>query len=150
MLNADSGKPVGVIADTSGVHGIAIASAANRGFTSNGTENTVTMFGAESLRVIAEIPVGTGPDGIYFDGLSNRVFTDNHGSHDISVIDAASGKVVGTVRIEGAGEQAASDGDGLTFVNLEDKSEVAAFDPKTLEVKKRFPIGAAKRPPVSP
>jgi len=82
VLNADSGKPVGVIADTSGVHGIAIASAANRGFTSNGTENTVTMFGAESLRVIAEIPVGTGPDGIYFDGLSNRVFTDNHGSHD--------------------------------------------------------------------
>ena len=150
MLNADSGKPVGVIADTSGVHGIAIASAANRGFTSNGTENTVTMFGAESLRVIAEIPVGTGPDGIYFDGLSNRVFTDNYGSHDISAIDAASGKVVGTVRIEGAGEQAASDGDGLIYVNLEDKSEVAAFDPKTLEVKKRFPIGAAKRPPVSP
>ena len=146
VLNADTGKPLGTIADTPGVHGIAVAPAAGRGFTSNGREDKVSMFDTATLHLIAKIAVGKGPDGIYFDPASNRVFTNNHGSHDISAIDVASGKVVGTVKVEGDGEQAVSAGDGLIYVNLEDKSEVAAFDPKTLEVKKRFPIGVAKTP----
>jgi outer membrane protein assembly factor BamB len=53
---------------------------------------------------------------------------------------------VGTVSIEGDGEQAVSGGDGLIYLNLEDKSEVAAFDPKTLTVKKRFALGAGQTP----
>ena len=146
VLNADTGKIVGRIPDTPGVHGIAIAEGSNRGFTSNGRENTVSLFDTETLRLITKIAVGKGPDGIYFDRASKRVFTNNHGSHDITAIDAASGKVAGTVAIEGDGEQAVSSADGLIYVNLEDKSEVAAFDPKTLAVKKRFPIGVGKTP----
>jgi len=146
VLNADNGQVLGAISDTPGVHGIAIASKNNRGFTSNGREDKVTMFDAESLRVIRKIDVGKGPDGIYFDAGSNRVFTNNHGSHDITAIDAASGVVAGTVKIGGDGEQAVSGADGLIYVNLEDKSEVAVFDPKTLEVKKRFPVTGASTP----
>jgi YVTN family beta-propeller protein len=146
VLNADTGKVAGVIADTPGVHGVAVAAGTNRAFTSNGSENTVSMFDTETLRTIAKIPVGKGPDGIYFDRSSNRVFTNNHGSHDITAIDPAAGRVVGTVAVEGDGEQAVSGPDGLIYVNLEDKSEVAVFDPKTLAVKKRFPIGIAKTP----
>ena len=44
VLDADSGKFVGTIPDTPGVHGIAIASAFKHGFTSNGRENKVSMF----------------------------------------------------------------------------------------------------------
>ena len=66
-MNADSGKVLGAILDTPGVHGIAIATKANHGFTSNGREDKVTMFDAESLKVIRKIDVGKGPDGIYFD-----------------------------------------------------------------------------------
>jgi YVTN family beta-propeller protein len=146
VLHADTGKKIGTIPDTPGVHGIAIAPGTNHGFTSNGRENTVSMFDSETLRLIAKIPVGKGPDGIYFDRASNRVFTNNHGTHDITAIDPAAGKVVGTVAIEGDGEQAVSGADGLIYVNLEDKSEVAAFDPKSLAVKKRFPIGIGKTP----
>jgi alkaline phosphatase/DNA-binding beta-propeller fold protein YncE len=146
VLNADNGQALGAIVDTPGVHGIAIAAKTNRGFTSNGREDKVTMFDAESLRVIRKIDVGKGPDGIYFDAGSNRVFTNNHGSHDITAIDAASGVVAGTVKIGGDGEQAVSGADGLIYVNLEDKSEVAVFDPKTLEVKKRFPVTGASTP----
>ncbi|HXJ39677.1 MAG TPA: hypothetical protein VNH18_10390, partial [Bryobacteraceae bacterium] len=56
------------------------------------------------------------------------------------------GKVAGTVAVEGDGEQAVFGVDGLVYVNLEDKSEVVAFDPKSLAVKKRFPIGLATTP----
>jgi alkaline phosphatase len=146
VIDADNGKVVGAIPDTPGVHGVAIAAKANRGFTSNGREDKVTMFDAESLRPIRKIDVGKGPDGIYFDANSGRIFTNNHGSHDITAIDAASGAVAGTVKVGGDGEQAAIGSNGLIYVNLEDKNEVAVFDAKTLEVKNRFPLTGATTP----
>ena len=146
VIDADSGKVVGTIADTPGVHGVAIASEFKHGFTSNGRENKVSMFDPATLALIKKIDVGKGPDGIYYDPASKRVFTNNHGSHDITAIDANSGEVVGTVKLNGDGEQAVIGGDGLVYVNSEDTAEVVAFDPKSLEVKNRFPIGVAKTP----
>jgi len=146
VLDADSGKLVGTIPDTPGVHGIAIAPAFKHGFTSNGRENKVSMFDPATLQLIKKIDVGKGPDGIYFDPASKRVFTNNHGTHDVSAIDAATGEVVGTVKLEGDGEQAVVGADGMIYVNSEDTAEVVVFDPKSLEVKKRFPIGLAKTP----
>jgi len=146
VLDADSGKLIGTIADTPGVHGAAIASAFKHGFTSNGRENKVSMFDPTTLALIKKIDVGKGPDGIYFDPKTKRVFTNNHGSHDITAIDAASGDVVGTVAAKGDGEQAIIGKDGLIYVNSEDTAEVVVFDPQSLEVKQRFPIGVAKTP----
>src|SRR5882672_7544693 len=145
VLDADSGKLIGTIADTPGVHGAAIASAFKHGFTSNGRENKVSMFDPTTLALIKKIDVGKGPDGIYYDPESKRVFTNNHGSHDITAIDAKTGEVVGTVQAKGDGEQAVI-GDDVIYVNLEDTAEVLVFDPKSLEIKKRFPIGVAKTP----
>jgi DNA-binding beta-propeller fold protein YncE len=146
VVDADSGKVLGTIADTPGVHGIAIASEFKHGFTSNGRENKVSMFDPETLKLLKKIDVGKGPDGIYYDARTKRVFTNNHGSHDITAIDAKTGEVVGTVKAEGDGEQAVIGADGLIYVNSEDTAEVVAFDPQSLEVKKRFPIGVAKVP----
>src|SRR5215831_8415638 len=42
VIDADSGKFVGTIEDTPGVHGAAIASEFQHGFTSNGRENKVS------------------------------------------------------------------------------------------------------------
>jgi len=146
VVDADSGNPVGTIADTPGVHGIALAPEFHHGFTSNGRENKVSMFDPATLKVIKKIDVGAGPDGIYYDPASKRVFTNNHGSHNISAIDANTGEVVGTVKVEGDGEQAIIGRDGLIYVNSENTAEVVVFDPKSLEVKKRFPIGVARIP----
>jgi DNA-binding beta-propeller fold protein YncE len=146
VVDADSGKLVGTIPDTPGVHGIAIVSAFKHGFTSNGRENKVSMFDPSTLKLIKKIDVGKGPDGIYYDERTRRVFTNNHGSHDISAIDAQTGEVVGTVKAGGDGEQAIIGADGLIYVDSEDTNDVVVFDPKSLEVKKRFPIGVAKTP----
>ena len=146
VVDADNGKLVGTIPDTPGVHGIALAPSLNRGFTSNGREDKVSIFDPSTLKLIEKVDVGKGPDGIYFHPGSKRVFTNNHGSHDISAIDAGTGKLVGTVKINGDGEQAVIGSDGLIYVNSENTSEVIVFDPNSLEVKKRFPIGEAKTP----
>jgi YVTN family beta-propeller protein len=146
VIDADSGKRIGVIPDTPGVHGIAIAASSKHGFTTNGRENKVSVFDPETLALIKKIDVGKGPDGIYYHAGTNRVFTCNHGSDDITAIDAAKAEVAGTVKVEGAGEAMVTGKDGLVYVNLEDKGEVAAFDPNTLEVKRRLPIKVAGTP----
>jgi len=145
VVNPDNGKLIGTIGDTPGVHGTAIASEFKHGFTSNGRENKVSMFDLTTLQTIKKIDVGKGPDGIYYDPATKRVFTNNHGTHDISAIDAKSGEVIGTVKAEGDGESAVV-ADGVVYLNLEDTNEVITFDPKSLEVKKRFPIIGAKTP----
>lgn len=146
VVDADTGKFIGTIPDTPSVHGVAIAAAFKHGFTSNGREDKVSMFDPATLKLIKKIDVGKGPDGIYYDPASKRVFTNNHGSHDITAIDAEKGEVVGTVNAGGDGEEAIIGKDGLIYVNSEDTAEVVAFDPKSLEVKKRFSIGVAKTP----
>ena len=145
VVNPDNGQLIGTIGDTPGVHGVALSPEFKHGFTSNGRENKVSMFDLTTLQLINKIDVGRGPDGIYYDPTTQRVFTNNHGSHDITAIDAKSGQVVGTIKVEGDGESAVI-ADGVVYVNIEDTSEVVAFDPKSLEVKKRFPIGVAKTP----
>jgi DNA-binding beta-propeller fold protein YncE len=120
VVDADSGKIVGSITDTPGVHGNALAAPFHHGFTSNGRENKVSMFDSSTLQLIKKIEVGKGSDGIYYDPASKRIFTNNHGSHDISAIDASTGEVVGTVRLEGDGEQAV----------IGSRVDNAAFDPE--------------------
>ena len=146
VIEADGGKFVGTIPDTPGVHGAIVAPEFKHGFTTNGRENKVSMFDPATLKLIRKIDVGKGPDGIFYHAPTKRIFTNNHGTHDITAINAETGEVAGTVKVEGDGEQVIAASDGLLYVNSEDTAEVVAFDPKTLEVKKRLAIGVAKTP----
>jgi len=46
---------------TEGVHGVALAQGLNRGFTSNGRANTVSVFGLDDLKITKTIDVGVNP-----------------------------------------------------------------------------------------
>jgi DNA-binding beta-propeller fold protein YncE len=146
VIDADSGKPVGDIPDTPGVHGIALAPELGRGFISNGREGTVTIFDIQTLKLIAKVKVGDNPDAILYDPATKRVFTFNGKSQDSTAIDAAKGTVIGTIKLEGKPEFAASDGKGMIFVNIEDKSQLDAIDPAKLEVKSRWPLAPCEEP----
>jgi DNA-binding beta-propeller fold protein YncE len=146
VIDADSGKTVGEIGDTPGVHGIALAPSLGRGFTSNGREGTVSIFDIKTLATSNKVKVGENPDAILFDPATNRVFTFNGRSHDSTALDAASGKVLGTIKLDGKPEFAASDAKGEVFVNIEDKSELVAIDPQKLEVKAKWPLAPCTEP----
>ena len=146
VLDADSGKSVGDIADTPGVHGIALAPELGRGFTSNGREGTVSIFDIKTLATSSKVKVGDNPDAILYDPATKRVFTFNGRSQDSTAIDAATGKVLGTIKLDGKPEFAASDAKGEIFVNIEDKSELVAIDPAKLEVKAKWPLAPCTEP----
>jgi len=146
VLDADSGKSLGDIPDTPGVHGIALAPELGRGFTSNGREGTVSIFDIKTLALISKIKVGDNPDAILYDPATKRVFTFNGKSQDSTAIDGASGKVLGTIKLDGKPEFAASDAKGEVFVNIEDKSELTVIDPNKLEVKTSWPLAPCTEP----
>ena len=147
VLDADSGKNVGDIPDTPGVHGIALAPELGKGFVSNGREGTVTIFDMKTLAPSgSKAKAGENPDAILYDPATKRVFTFNGRSHDSTAIDAESGKVLGTIQLDGKPEFAASDAKGEIFVNIEDKSELTVIDPAKLEVKTKWPLAPCTEP----
>jgi DNA-binding beta-propeller fold protein YncE len=146
VVDADNGKSVGDIADTPGVHGIALAPELGRGFVSNGREGTVSIFDAKTLATSGKVKVGDNPDAILYDSATKRVFVFNGRSLDATAFDAAKGTVLGTIKLGGRPEFAASDGKGEIFVNIEDKSELLAIDPHQLEVKTRWPLAPCTEP----
>src|SRR5271166_3089541 len=146
VIDTQSGKPVGEVPDTAGVHGIALDYDIGRGFTSNGREDTVSLFDLKSLAVEKKIKVGSGPDAILYDPSSNRVFTFNGKGHDTTAVDAAKGEVVGKIELGGKPEFAATDEKGTVFVNIEDTSEIVAIDPQKLTVKSRWKLTGCEEP----
>ena len=147
IVNVDTGAKLDPIPNLKGVHGVAFAPDRNRGYISNGRGNSVTVFDLKTRQVLEEIPVsGKNPDSVMYEPLSGRVFTFNGSTANATAIDAATNKVVGTIDIGGKPEFAVHDGKGVVFVNNEDKSEIVAFDAKTLEIKKRWSIAPGEGP----
>jgi DNA-binding beta-propeller fold protein YncE len=146
VMDTETGKIVGDIPDTRGVHGVAIASRLGKGFTSNGAEGTVTVFDLGSLKVITKVSVGRGPDAIVYDPSTQRVFTMNGRSGDSTAVDAKSNTVAGTIKLDGRPEFAAVDGKGHVYVNIEDKSEIQEIDARNLKVLRTWPLAPGDGP----
>ncbi len=146
VVDADSGKLLGEIPDTPGVHGIAIANDLGRGFISAGRANSVTIFDLKTMAVISKVDVGQNPDAILYEPKTKRVFTFNGRSNDSTVLDGAAGTVAGTIPLGGKPEFSVHDDKGTVYVNIEDKSEVAAIDAKTMKVTSRWSIAPGEEP----
>jgi YVTN family beta-propeller protein len=146
VLDIDTGSVVGKIANTPGVHGIAIAPELGRGFVSNGQSSTVTVFDLKTLKEIAQVPAGKKPDAIIYDPATSRVFAFNGGSNSATVIEAATGKVAGTIDLGGGPEFAAADGSGYVFNNLEDESLVLKIDARKMTVEQRWKTAPCQSP----
>ncbi len=147
VVDADSGKVVGNVPGTEGVHGIALAPALGRGFTSNGRAGTVTVFALPSLAVTGTLKAtGENPDAILYEPVSKRLLTFNGRGKNATVFDAESGAVAGTIPIGGKPEFAVSDASGRVYVNVEDTAEILAIDPVSLTVKARWPLAPCHEP----
>lgn len=146
ILNKNTGDSIGVIENTTGVHGIAFVNTLNKGYTSNGKLNNVTVFDLTTGKVIGQIPTGQNPDAIFYDNYSKKVITCNGRSNDLSVIDPATDKVVKTILVGGKPETAVSDEHGKVFVNIEDKSEIAEINTETFKEEKRWSLAPAEGP----
>jgi len=147
VVDADSGKVVGEVGNLSGVHGIAVAPDLGRGFISNGRTSMVTIFDLKTLATISEVKSsGENPDALLYDPPSGRVFAFNGRSGNATVIEGKTGAVAGTIALGGKPEFAVTDLNGTVFVNVEDKSEIAAINVKDMTVKAHWPLKPCEEP----
>ncbi|MDE2080964.1 MAG: YncE family protein [Burkholderiales bacterium] len=147
VVDPTTGRVTGEIGDTPGVHGVALADDLGKGYTSNGQENTVSVFDLKTLQVKTKLKTtGENPDFIAYDRGSHRVFTFNGRSSNATIIDATTDRVVGTIALDGKPEAAAVDGRGRIYVNIENKSELTAIDTASGRVVATWPLKGCDDP----
>lgn len=136
IFNLDTLEPMGEIADTS-ARGAAVSTKSGHGFASS---KPAAMWDTKTLKLIKTIDVDGGPDGILHDAFNDRVYIFSHRAPNATVINAADGAVLGTIDLEGAPEQAVSDGKGHIYVDIEDKDNIAVIDAKNMKVTAHYDI----------
>lgn len=146
ILSTSTGDSIGVILNTNGVHGIALINALGKGYTSNGQDNSSTVFDLKTNAELGKIAVGINPDAIFYDDFSKKIYVFNGRSNDASVIDPATDKVLATIPLGGKPETGVSDGKGKIFVNSETTNEVVVIDANTYKVINRYKINAGDEP----
>jgi DNA-binding beta-propeller fold protein YncE len=148
VVDANSGKLLGVIPDTKGVHGVAIAGDYNLGFTSNGRDTSVTIFRLSDLSFFRTIKLinGINPDAILYDPFTQRVFTFNGRSSNTTVIDVKATDIIVSLPLEGRPECAVTNGSGRIYVNIEDKNMIDEIDPDKITVEHSWPITPGEEP----
>ncbi len=141
VIDVDSNSVVGEIADTPGVHSIAIAPKLNRCFVSNGRSNNVSVVDLKTLQTLSHVDTEKNPDGMLFDPEHNEVYAFNGRSQSATIFAAESGKVITNLALGGKPEFAQVDVDvHRVYVNIEDKSKLAAIDTQTHTVTNRWAI----------
>ena len=147
VVDAD-GNVVGDIPNVQGTHGAQLVNEFNRGFSSNGRSNSVTIFDLKTLATINEVklPMADGPDGFMYDPASKNVYVFNARSHDATAVNAKTGEVGGTVPLGGKPEAAAADGKGHAWVNIEDKAQLVEFDSKEYKVLNTWSLPNCEEP----
>jgi len=141
VVDIKTGKVIGSIPDTKGIHGIAVAPEINRGYTSNGRDTSVTVFDLTTLKPVERIKVtGGNPDCILYDAFSGKIYTFNGRSSNVTVIDTKDNKVIATIPLDGKPEFATTDGKGRIYVNIEDKSTISVIDAKDYKVIQNWSI----------
>jgi DNA-binding beta-propeller fold protein YncE len=141
VIDLKTEKVIGSIENMKGVHGIAVDNAVNRGFITDGRDNSVVVFDLITFKTVKVIPVTPkGPDGIMFDPFSKRIFAFCGHGNAASVIDVNDLKEIGTIDLGGGPEFAVPDGKGLIYNNLEDKNSLNVIDAVTMKVIRNYPL----------
>jgi len=147
VIDLDKDAVVGQIADTPGVHGIAVAPKLGLGFTSNGRENKASIFDLSTLKTTSKVDTGENPDAILYEEGQEEVYTFNGRGRSATVFKAKTGKVMATIPLSSKPEFSVADTQaGRIYCNLEDKSAVAVIDAKAHKVLSTWPIAPGEEP----
>jgi DNA-binding beta-propeller fold protein YncE len=137
IFDLDTLKPAGEIPDTARVHGVAVDPLSHHAFCSS---NPITMWDTQTMKVIKTIDVQGSPDGILFDPASKKVLILSHSTPNVTAINAADGSIAGTIDLGGEPEEAATDGKGHVYIDLENKDKVAVVDMTTLKLTTTYDL----------
>ncbi|HEY7338082.1 MAG TPA: hypothetical protein VH639_24560 [Bryobacteraceae bacterium] len=118
-------------------HGVVVSTKSGHGFVSS---KPIQMFDSKSLMPLKTIEVMGNPDGMLYDAFNDHVYILSHQAPHVTVINASDGAVLGTMDLGGMPEQAATDGRGHIYIDVEDKANIAVVDAKTMMVTGHYDL----------
>ncbi len=146
ILDGTTGKLLGTVLGTQGIHEACPVVDAGVGYTSDGGANTSTRFDLRTLKVLGQVPTGQDPDAIGYDAATGCVYVCDGKSQDATVIQAATGAVVATIPLGGKPEFLASDDKGMLYISLEDTDGVAMINTHTHKLMKTLALPKGSAP----
>jgi DNA-binding beta-propeller fold protein YncE len=138
VFNLDTLVQMSDIPGTS-AHGSAVDTATEHGFA---TSKPVIMFDAKTFAILKKIDVEGNPDGYLNDPYNHHFYILSHSAPNITILDDKDGAILGTIDIGGAPEQAAADGHGKIYVDIEDKSAIAVIDANTMKMIGKYDVSS--------
>jgi hypothetical protein len=138
VYNLDTLAQVGDIPGVS-AHGGSVDTSTGHGFA---TSKPVTMFDSRTFAILKKIDVQGNPDGYLNDPYNHHFYILSHSEPNITVLDDKDGSILGTIDIGGAPEQAATDGHGKIYVDIEDKSAIAVVDASTMKMIGKYDVSS--------
>jgi DNA-binding beta-propeller fold protein YncE len=143
VLDANTGKTVADIPGQKRNHGVAIVPTAGRGFITDGSDGSVTVFDLKTYAVLGKVKTADDSDGVIYDAASDKVLVvcgDAGVLIPISPnLDLATGKADAPVDLGGKPEFLSADGQGRAYINLVDKDQVAVVDTRAMKVINKWP-----------
>lgn len=150
VIDTVTGEVVGDIPGQIRSHGVALVSAVNRGFiTDGGGSGGIIVFNLTTYKVIGRLATMPDSDGIIYDKAMNRVLAVSGDGATLMAfppnIDPANGKVE-KIALGGKPEFLAAGDNGKVYVNLANKNLLAVVDLKTRKVIARWPTAPGGHP----
>ena len=145
-VDIDSSKVTAKLVDGKRLHAV-LPLADGRALSTNGGDNTATLFEMATGKVIASIATGTNPDAAIFDSSSGLVLVMDGGKDGgIMLIDPKTASSPGKIAVGGKLEFAVADGHGRAFVNIEDAGQIAVVDIAGRKVTARYALAGCEEP----
>jgi DNA-binding beta-propeller fold protein YncE len=113
---------------------------------SNGLDDTVSIFEGKTGALIATIPAGHDPDALALEPKSGLLVAANGDSNDLTLIDVDKRAAVGAIALDGKPEFLVADGRGLVYNNIADRNEVAVIDIAARKVVRRIKLSGCHGP----
>jgi DNA-binding beta-propeller fold protein YncE len=117
-----------------------------RALSTNGDDNTATLFETATGRVVATIPTGHDPDAATFDGQTGLALVMNARDGNATLIDPRTGTSPGAIPIGGQLEFAVSDHHGHVYVNVRNTAEIAVIDVAGRRILTRYALRGCQKP----
>ena len=129
------------------VEGLALASERGLLYATVKAAGQVAAIDVASGRVVSRVPAGTGPDSLVYVAAAGRVFvSDEDGPGDV-VIDGRTGAQLAPVELGGdIGDSRYDPWSGLVLVAVGSRNELAAIDPRSLGVVRRYGLPDCSKP----
>jgi DNA-binding beta-propeller fold protein YncE len=150
VIDSATGKTLAEMGVGNGARGIVLVPEVGRGFVSNGWGQTVTVFDLKTNTGLGLLKFDHETEAIIYDPVSKHLFVSQGSGHVVvpfaADIDVKTAKTETPIDLDGYPLAMVADGQGMVYVTLPDKEQVAVIDTRAMKLIATWQLLPGERP----